>query len=76
MMDRIRTLKEARIRRMDGYRHCSSPGAGFASHGAIPSCDEYGGSGYHLPDPDDTDHSTQSSTQFGGSTFLASLDVD
>jgi hypothetical protein len=58
-MDRIRMLKEARLRRTSGY----SP------HNAALN-------GYDLPDPDETDHSTQSSTQFGGSTFLASLDVD
>ena len=61
LLGRLRALKEARIRRT----------MGIAAHHHQPL-------GYEnpLPDPDETSHSTQSSTQFGGSTFLASLEVD
>jgi hypothetical protein len=69
VMDRLRSLKEARLRRMVGYRHCSPAPSSSADNSRV-------GAGYRLPDPDDTDNSTQSSTQFGGSTFLASLEVD
>jgi hypothetical protein len=68
-MDRLRALKEARLRRMSGYRHCAPAPSSAADNNPVVA-------GYRLPDPDDTDNSTQSSTQFGGSTFFASLDVD
>jgi len=73
LMARLRSLKEARMRRASAtYNRQSTrpyaPSDTFAPFMSQPSA-------YEPPD-DEHSHSTMSSTKFGGNTFLASLEVD
>jgi len=68
LMAKLRALKEARLRRM----------AGLARSTSLSGASSRGSSNHSRFDADNNSNSTgtKSSTQFGGSTFLASLEVD
>jgi hypothetical protein len=71
LMARLRSLKEARIRR-------TRASAAYNRESPVPidsQCDQFSQQPYPPPD-DEHSHSTMSSTKFGGKKFLAALELD
>ena len=74
LMARLRSLKEARLRRAARVGQSLPPSvSSTASSSMFPHNTRRSVNSY---DCDEYSHSTRSSTQFGGSTFIASLEVD